>query len=134
MPNALVLSYGHIGDGNLAYYADVEPNDQITVPMNIHTQGMYYFSVYGDSMFPVIREGSSVGIDTNDKKIISGEIYAIWLRSEGASLKYLFSTHKSLIIKAENTRYPSIEIPNDELGDYDDLIIGRMRYLSQVYE
>ena len=130
----LVPVHGSIGDGNLTYYTDVDPNDQITVPMHVHTQGMYYFTVAGDSMFPVVREGSSVGIDTNDKKIISGEIYTIWLRSEGASLKYLFSTHKSLIIKSENARYPSIEIPNDELGDYEDLIIGRMRYLSQVYE
>lgn len=55
------------------------------------------------------------------------------MSSEGASLKHLFSTHKSPIIKAENECYPSIEIPNDELEDYEDLIIGRRRYLSQVY-
>lgn len=130
----LVPVHDHIGSGNLTYYTELEPHDQITVPMHIHTQGMYYFSVSGDSMFPVVRDGSNVGVDTNDKKVISGEIYAVWLRSEGASLKYLFSTHKSLIIKAENARYPSIEIPNEELGDFDDLIIGRMKYLSQVYE
>ncbi len=130
----LVPVHGYMGSGNLTYFAEIEPHDQIIVPMNIHTQGMYYFSVSGDSMFPVVREGSHVGIDANDKKVISGEIYAVWLRSEGASLKYLFSTHKSLVIKTENPRYPSIEIPNEELGDFEDLIIGRMRYLSQVYE
>ncbi len=130
----LVPVHGYVGSGNLTYFTETEPHAQITVPLSIHTQGMYYFSVSGDSMFPVVREGSFVGIDTNDKQVISGEIYAVWLRSEGASLKYLFSTHKSLVIKTENPRYPSIEIPNEELDDFEDLIIGRMRYLSQVYE
>ncbi|MEM7009097.1 MAG: LexA family transcriptional regulator [Thermodesulfobacteriota bacterium] len=130
----LVPVHGKIGDGDLTYYKERDPDDQITVPLNVHSQGMYYFTVSGDSMFPVIRESSSVGIDTDDKKVISGEIYAVWLRSEGVTLKYLFSTHKSLIVKSENPHYPQIEVPNDELEDFEDLIIGRMRYLSQVYE
>lgn len=124
---------GEIGAGNTRELSEQYPMGEAYVPEGAHQKGMFYFKVVGDSMFPVIQFKALVGVNVEDKKIVSGGIYAIWTNAEGASLKYIFSTPKSILIKAENPRYPDIEITNEELAENERLIIGRVRYLQQVY-
>jgi phage repressor protein C with HTH and peptisase S24 domain len=95
---------------------------------------MYYFIVEGWSMFPTVLPGAVIGLNTAEKNIVSGEMYGIWYEHEGASIKYLFAQPGKFIIKADNPKYPESEITVEELEFNDRFIIGRLRYLSQIYK
>ena len=138
-PDAVVSSvpiYDQIGAGNLVYFTEIEPTEFVTVPkvlLGLYPD-MYYFRVEGWSMFPTIRPKAIVGLNTAEKTITSGEIYGLWYDHEGATLKYLYTHPGKVIIRAANPEYPDAEMALEELSFNDRFIIGRMRYLCQIYE
>ncbi|MBY5256138.1 helix-turn-helix transcriptional regulator [Citrobacter amalonaticus] len=87
------------------------------------------FPASGNSMEPMIPEGTTVAINTNDKKIVDGKVYAIsqdgWKR-----LKVLYRTSPSrIVIRSFNSEeYP------DEEADIDRVeILGRMFWTSTIW-
>ncbi|SFU93755.1 S24 family peptidase [Xenorhabdus koppenhoeferi] len=79
------------------------------------------FSVHGDSMSPVIPDGSTVTVDRGHQNIVDGGIYAI--EQEGLfRIKLLYRQPGKLIVRSFN----SMEFP-DEIAEVQDVqIIGRV--------
>lgn len=87
------------------------------------------FPAHGNSMEPVIPEGSTVAINLNDKKIVDGKVYAIsqdgWNR-----LKILYRVGPN---KLSIRSYNHLEHP-DEDADLDSVqVIGRMFWTSTIW-
>lgn len=88
--------------------------------------GILCFPARGDSMEPNIPNGTTVAVNTNDKKIVDGKIYAIsengWKR-----LKMLYRvSHDTIGIRSYNkTDHPDEERPLSEVE-----IIGRVFWWS----
>ncbi|MGL4352236.1 MAG: XRE family transcriptional regulator [Plesiomonas shigelloides] len=87
------------------------------------------FPIRGNSMEPVIQDGSTVAINISDKKIVDGKVYAInqdgWKR-----LKVLYrSSSNGLSIRSFN----KAEFPDEEVGLDSVEIIGRMFWSASMW-
>lgn len=98
---------------------------------NTDGSGVLCFPATGDSMEPVIPDGTTVAIDTNNKRIVDGKLYAIGQPDGGdAQLKRIKQLYRKpggkLIIRSYNSEaYP------DEESEIDDVeIIGRLFWYS----
>lgn len=87
------------------------------------------FPAYGNSMEPVIPEGTTVAININDTKIIDGKIYAIsqdgWNR-----LKILYRIGPN---KISIRSFNSAEHPDEEADLNAVQVIGRMFWTSTIW-
>ncbi|HHR5552288.1 putative phage repressor protein CI [Klebsiella pneumoniae] len=88
--------------------------------------GVLCFPVRGDSMEPVIPDGTTVAINTEDKKIVDGKVYAIsedgWKR-----IKILYRTGPDMV---SIRSYNSIEHPAEDKPLSKIEIIGRVFWYS----
>lgn len=98
---------------------------------NSDGSGVLCFPATGDSMEPVIPDGTTVAVDTNNKRVVDGKLYAIGQADGGNSqlkrIKLLYrKPGGKLIIRSYNSAaYP------DEEADIDDVeIIGRLFWYS----
>lgn len=101
------------------------------VGANTDGSGILCFPATGDSMEPVIPDGTTVAVDTNNKRIVDGKLYAIGQTDGGnGQLKRIKQLYRKpggkLIIRSYNNEaYP------DEEADIDDVeIIGRLFWYS----
>lgn len=101
---------------------------------NSDGSGVICFPARGNSMEPVIPDGTTIAIDTNNKRIVDGKIYAIGQPGAGDEqlkrIKQLFrQPGGKLIIRSFNREeYP------DEEADMDQVeIIGRMFWTSTIW-
>ncbi|MCR4178845.1 helix-turn-helix transcriptional regulator [Providencia vermicola] len=79
------------------------------------------FPVHGDSMSPVIPNGSTVFVNQADHRIVDGGIY--FIEQDGLlRIKMLYRQPGKLIIKS----YNSIDFPDEEADPKDVKIIGRI--------
>ncbi|ENP2000133.1 helix-turn-helix transcriptional regulator [Salmonella enterica] len=95
------------------------------VGANSDGSGVICFPATGDSMEPVIPDGTTVAVNTNDKRIVDGKIYAInedgWKR-----IKQLYRTGPETIsIRSFNSSHP----PEDKSLDKVE-VIGRVFWYS----
>lgn len=93
--------------------------------------GVLCFPATGDSMEPMIPDGTTVAIDTNNKRIVDGKLYAIGQSDGGdGQLKRIKQLYRKpggkLIIRSYNSdAYP------DEEADIDSVeVIGRLFWYS----
>ena len=84
-------------------------------------------------MAPTILDGAIVGVDRNDRQLVSGEIYAVWVPYEGAVIKRLFMELDKVIIRSDNHVFPEFSIPYQELEESrrDNFILGRVKWIVQ---
>lgn len=98
------------------------------VGANSDGSGVVCFPARGNSMEPNIPDGTTVAVNTNDKKIVDGKIYAInengWKR-----IKILFRTGPD---KVSIRSFNSLEYPQEEKNLSDIEIIGRIFWWSVV--
>lgn len=101
------------------------------VGANTDGSGVLCFPATGDSMEPIIPDGTTVAVDTNNKRIVDGKLYAIGQADGGSGqLKRIKQLYRKpggkLIIRSYNSdAYP------DEEADIDDVeIIGRLFWYS----
>lgn len=95
------------------------------VGANSDGSGVLCFPAAGDSMEPVIPDGTTVAVNTNDKRIVDGKIYAInedgWKR-----IKQLYRTGSDTIsVRSFNTSHPPEDKPLEKVE-----IIGRVFWYS----
>ncbi|CAH3289529.1 HTH-type transcriptional regulator PrtR [Citrobacter freundii] len=96
------------------------------VGANTDGSGVLCFPARGNSMEPNIPDGTTVAVNTKDKKIVDGKMYAInedgWKR-----IKLLYRTGPEMI---SIRSYNSAEYPSEDknLGDIE--IIGRVFWWS----
>ncbi len=98
------------------------------VGANSDGSGVVCFPARGNSMEPNIPDGTTVAVNTNDKKIVDGKIYAInengWKR-----IKILFRSGPD---KVSIRSFNSLEYPQEEKNLSDIEIIGRIFWWSVV--
>ncbi|MCR2795469.1 helix-turn-helix transcriptional regulator [Enterobacter kobei] len=101
------------------------------VGANTDGSGVLCFPATGDSMEPIIPDGTTVAVDTNNKRIVDGKLYAIGQADGGSGqLKRIKQLYRKpggkLIIRSyNNDSYP------DEEADIEDVeIIGRLFWYS----
>jgi len=121
--------YALAGAGSPKDLIDNEPIDTIMVPSDFMKPSIVPIKIKGESMEPTIYEGAVVGIDKEDKEIISGKIYAVWLPYEGAVIKRIFIDIDKVILKSDNISFPEISLPFKELDD--NFILGRVKWIIQ---
>lgn len=105
---------------------------KLAIPQSFFKSGVQVFKVETTSMEPLIRKGAYVGIDTFQKNIVSGEIYAVHVPFEGISLKRIFldGEKKCLVLKAENQLHPDQLLP---LEKHADRIVGSIAWGMQLF-
>ncbi len=98
---------------------------------NSDGSGVLCFPATGNSMEPIIPDGTTVAIDTNNKRIVDGKLYAIGQDDGcGGQLKRIKQLHRrpggKLIIRSYNSdEYPDEETSIDKVD-----IIGRLFWYS----
>ncbi|WP_407057496.1 XRE family transcriptional regulator [Enterobacter asburiae] len=97
--------------------------------VNAHRESVICFPAHGNSMEPVIPEGTTVAININDKKIVDGKVYAIsqdgWNRLK---ILYRVGPNRLSIRSFNHAEHP------DEEADLDSVqIIGRMFWTSTIW-
>lgn len=105
---------------------------QLAIPEAFYRSSLLVVQMDGAGMEPIIRRKGFVGIDTELKRVISGEIYAVHLDQEGLVLKRVFYDPEAqrFILRSESADYPEQHVPfTDE--NRDKLIIGRVVWVLQ---
>ncbi|WP_343552144.1 helix-turn-helix transcriptional regulator [Pantoea sp.] len=97
--------------------------------VNTDGSGVLCFPAHGNSMEPVIPEGTTVAVNCFDKKVVDGKLYAI---SQGGwkRLKLLYRTGPD---KLGIRSYNSAEYPDEEADMKEVEIIGRVFWSSTLW-
>ena len=120
----LIPVYSSIGAGKFMIQSEVIDRWAIPRHLKFPRDKLFFCKVEGDSMQPKIENGDVALINTADKEIINGKMYAIQYDDEEASVRILkkFNDHIELI-PANSRKETQIIIPSS----YDELfIIGRV--------
>jgi len=107
------------------------PIGAISIPKKDFKDGTVAIKIEGESMSPNIVNGATVGINTKERGLISGKLYAVWLNYEGVTLKRVFVYPDRIILKPDNPTFPETTIPSQSIGE--NLIIGRVVWVYQRY-
>ncbi|MBR8750408.1 hypothetical protein IX317_002130 [Fusobacterium sp. DD29] len=117
-----VMAVASAGTGQLNYQA--APIKHITIPKNGYNDRTYVIQVEGDSMEPVIKDGSYIVVDPDDTEIIDEKIYVV--NYDGAIyIKRLVINNniKAIILKSINPIYEDKYITEEMLPDFK--VVGR---------
>ncbi|MRT01912.1 helix-turn-helix domain-containing protein [Ewingella americana] len=95
---------------------------------NTNGSGIICFPARGDSMEPKISDGATVAINTDDKKIIDGKMYAI---NEGGwkRIKMLYRVGPD---KVSVRSYNKADHPDEDKNLNDIEILGRVFWWSEI--
>ena len=124
--------YSMAGAGDPHTLTEYEPVTSLLVPDRYMKPGIIPVLVRGRSMEQTIYDGAIVGVDSNDKFVISGEIYGIWLPYEGAIIRRIYMNFDHVTLHPDNTQFKSQEIPIKQI-DADNFLIGRIKWVVQEY-
>lgn len=111
---------------------DPEGIGKLSVPQSFFAPSVQVFKVETSSMEPIVCKGAYVGIDTSQKNIVSGEIYAVHIPFEGISLKRVFldGDNQRLVLRAENKLHPDQFMP---LEKHANRIVGSIAWVLQEF-
>ena len=124
--------YAFAGAGGPMELFEHEPIQTIDIPQHWIKPELQAVLIRGRSMEPSIIDGAVVGVDTQDKKVISGELYAVWLEYEGAVVKRLFIEQNIVRVSSDNPAFKEMQIKNDEINT-DTFVLGKVCWLMQSY-
>lgn len=103
---------------------------RLNIPQSFACPGLYVVRIDASGMEPQIRKGAFVGIDTMQRHVASGELYAVRLPYEGLVLKraYVDSQNSRLILRSEDASHPEVSLP---LEGHETHIVGRVAWVLQ---
>lgn len=117
------------GSGKLAAYEDYDNaekipfNKQLLSKQGIYARNIVVVTVSGDSMSPLIPDGSTVAIDIATTTINNGDIYAIAVEHELLKIKQLYKLPNGNI---QLHSFNTAEFTDEEYNPMDIRIIGRV--------
>ena len=123
--------YALAGAGPARDLVEHEPIEMIVVPKSFWKPSIAAIKVRGRSMEPLILDGAYLGIDREDKWIISGEIYAVWIPYEGAVIKRLYIDPERITLRSDNKDFPEFSILVKEASA--EMILGRVKWVLQQF-
>jgi len=123
--------YNIVESGKPPEFPKGEPTGIISIPRKDYKEGTVAVRVAGESMSPNILDGAAVGVDTLDRRLVSGKLYAVWLRYEGMTIKRVFVYPNRIVLKPDNPAFPETDVPIT--GITEDFIIGKVKWVFQRY-
>jgi phage repressor protein C with HTH and peptisase S24 domain len=71
-----------------------------------------------------------VGVDLQDREIVGGKTYAVWIPYEGVTVKqvYVDPENNQFILRSENAKHPDQRLP---VVGRENLIVGRVKWVMQ---
>ncbi len=123
--------YALAGTGPGRELVEHEPIEVIVVPRSFWRPSMVAIKVRGRSMEPLILDGAYIGVDREDRWIISGEIYAVWIPYEGAVIKRLYIDPERITLRSDNPGFPEFSILAKEASQ--EMILGRVKWVLQEF-
>jgi Predicted transcriptional regulator len=105
---------------------------KLSIPQSLAGQNVKVFQIDSTAMEPLIRKGAYIGVDTAQKQVMSGELYAVHLPYEGVTIKRVFPNSASgeTVLRTENPHHPEMTLPTTKLGDS---VIGRVVWTINRY-
>lgn len=109
-----------------------EPIEEIVIPKAFYTPSIVPVKVQGRSMSPTMRDGAIVGVDRADRRIVNGELYAVWLPYQGAVIKRLYLDAKKILLQSDNEEFRShdVEVDLEEVDEH--FVQGRVKWVMQM--
>lgn len=128
-----IVNNGLGGEGGYDVYEQVPIEQQvplktIKLPKELVGDCRQAIEVRGDSMFPTLKDGDFVGVDTKDKALVPGELYLIRSRYFGLIVKRLEDADPGIMVKSDNPTASSRIVPEDRLEEEVN-VIGRIAWI-----
>lgn len=95
---------------------DWTPAGCIVVPEPYAGRTVRILRMTGDGFAPTVRRGAFVGVDTEEVRPSSGDIYAVYMPLEGVVLKRIFCDGDTLVLRADNPQHPDMLLAGGETG------------------
>lgn len=119
------------GAGHPNNLVDTEPVAEIVVPKDFYKPSIVPVKIRGRSMEDTIMDGAIVGVDRTDKRVVSGEIFAVWMPYEGAVVKRLYLDTEKITCRSDNPKFDDFIVSLDKVGEH--FIQGRIKWVIQQY-
>lgn len=123
--------YTLAGAGEAKELTDYEPIETVVAPARFKKPSIYPVKVRGKSMECTISDGAIVGVDSADKQVVSGEIYAVWLPYEGAVIKRLYIEPDRIVLRSDNKGFEDFSVSHDKMQD--GFVLGRVKWVIQEF-
>lgn len=103
---------------------------KLSIPQSFSSNTIQVVRMDAAGMEPLIHKGAYIGIDSEQKNIVSGEIYGVYVPYEGLSLKRIFldADNNRFILRSENKDHPEQYLSVDK---YADSVAGRVVWVLQ---
>lgn len=104
---------------------------QLCISPEFNIPSLMVVKMEGTSMEPFLRAGAYVGLDTEKRSVLSGEVYAVQIPFGGLVLRrvYLNAESEKIILKADNAGYADQEL---SFQNHQGNIIGRLAWVMQA--
>ena len=105
---------------------------RLPIPDTFARTSLLVVKMDGASMEPIIRKGAYVGLDRDQKNIVSGELYALLAPMEGLAIKRVFidAAKSQLVLRSEKAGHQDQFVP---FQDQAELIVGRVIWVLQDF-
>ncbi|MDY6851161.1 MAG: S24 family peptidase [Thermodesulfobacteriota bacterium] len=103
---------------------------KISIPKTFDRPSLLVVGMDGAGMEPLIKRGAYIGLDRDQKSVLSGEIYGVHVPYEGLVIcRVYFESEKGrVLLRSENMSHPDRYFSFDE---YADKIVGRVIWVVQ---
>ena len=103
---------------------------KLNIPASLASPSIVVVRMDASSMEPLIRRGAHVGINTEQRNIVSGEMYGIYAPFEGLTIKRVFldADHERFILRTENPSHPDQHLSID---GHQTRVVGRLSWVIQ---
>jgi SOS-response transcriptional repressor LexA len=118
----------HVGAGDEIDFFNAEPERFINILPRFYRKDLRAYVVDGDSMEPIIKKGSIVGVVPVDGPLAEGHIYLVCRPPFGLAIKEVLQKDGQIVLRSANPKYPDDPVPYD---GYDDIILGKVIWVWQ---
>ncbi|GKX62279.1 LexA family transcriptional regulator [Pragia fontium] len=124
------------GDG----YYNTEENEIYTLPFRAHTlrregihvENLKVVRVTGDSMEPKLSDNDTVSIDTADKIVRDGKMYAIRIGDVQKIKTLIQNSDGSITMRSYNANYKDEIVAKEQIECGEFTVIGRVWWISSI--
>jgi len=117
-------------------YSDDQPRPsldiagKISLPHSFTRDGLCVLRMRGTNMIPTVMPDALLGVDTLDKDVISGRIYALFAPNEGVILRRVFlnGSQDGYILRSDSSDFPETALTPDLLAKR---LLGRVTWIFQ---
>lgn len=104
---------------------------RLNVPQSFVMPGLLVLRVDFAGMEPFIRKGAYLGVNTEEKRVSSGELYALRLPYEGLTVKRVFvdAQNEGLLLRSEDPAHPELKLP---FKGHEKKVVGRVGWMLQM--